>query len=88
VGCGPVELAVAVAWHIVSWDLGIRRSRLDCRGRGGRGKERQRLAVFLVAEGTEELLSRGTEEEEGRSDGGLGRLRMQTGGVADWRWRS
>jgi hypothetical protein len=45
--------------------------------------------VFLVAEGTEELLSRGTEEEEEeRSDGGLGGLRMQTGGVADWRWRS
>jgi hypothetical protein len=84
------------AWRIVSWDPSIRRSRPDCRGRGGRGKEWRRLAVFLVAEGTEELLSRGTEEplsreteeEEGRNNSGLGGLRMRTGGVADWRWRS
>jgi hypothetical protein len=67
---GPVEVAVAAvaAWHIVSWDPAVAAGLT--RNRGGRGKERRRagrLAVFLVEEGNEEPLSRGTEEEDGRS---------------------
>lgn len=71
------------AWRNVSWDpavaAGLSRKRRTRKGAATDGG----VPRILVTEGTEELLNRGTEEEEeGRSDGGLGGLRIRTGGVA------